>query len=197
MKQRPSISSGGSSTTPRQGSAKISRKHVPKPSPIARRLRLKFMTDRAAKAKLREARAAISDRNFEQAEAIALEVKGWGLSYGLFEDNPDKVASAAHALRHRDKIRNTPARDQSSLAVYDVMVQESRELARRGKLDEAEAKARQAQRMNVVPPVTADRAESVLHEIAMARATKAPSRHLRQRPLRFARDQPPQHRCRA
>ena len=42
--------------------------------------------------------------------------------------------------------------------------------SRGGKLDEAEAKARQAQRMNVVPPLTADRAESVLHEIAMARA---------------------------
>ena len=55
-----------------------------------------------------------------------------------------------------------------------------------GKLDEAEAKARQAQRMNVVPPVTSDRAESVLHEIAMARAAKTqatpaatPSRRLR------------------
>ncbi len=46
------------------------------------------------------------------------------------------------------------------------------QLVRVGKLDEAEAKARQAQRMNVVPPVTSDRAESVLHEIAMARATK-------------------------
>jgi len=32
-----------------------------------------------------------------------------------------------------------------------------------------------AQRMNVVPPLTADRAESVLHEIAMARAQKAPA----------------------
>ena len=130
---------------------------------------------RAAKAKLREARAAINDRKFEQAEAIAIEVKGWGLSYGLFEDNPDKVAAAARALRRRDKIRNTPARDQSSLAVYDMMVQESRQLVQAGKLDEAEAKARQAQRMNVVPPVTSDRAESVLHEIAMARAAKASS----------------------
>ncbi len=69
---------------------------------------------RAAKIKLREARAAINDRNFEQAEAIALEVKSWGLSYGFFEDSPDRVASAARALRRRDKIRNTPARDQSS-----------------------------------------------------------------------------------
>ena len=54
-----------------------------------------------------------------------------------------------------------------------MLVRESRELVRNGKLDAAEAKARQAQRMNVVPAITADRAESVLHEIAMARAAKA------------------------
>ena len=53
-----------------------------------------------------------------------------------------------------------------------MMVQESRELMKIGKLDEAEAKARQAQRMNVVPSLTADRAESVLHDIAMARAAR-------------------------
>ena len=38
-----------------------------------------------------------------------------------------------------------------------------------GRLNEAEAEALQAQRMNVVPALTADRAESVLHDIAMAR----------------------------
>ena len=43
-----------------------------------------------------------------------------------------------------------------------------------GKLNEAEAKALQAQRMNVVPALTADRAESVLHEIAMARVRSVP-----------------------
>ena len=31
------------------------------------------------------------------AEAIAIDVKGWGLSYGMFEDNPDKVAGAPGA----------------------------------------------------------------------------------------------------
>ena len=128
----------------------------------------------AAKAKLREARSAITNRQFEQAEAIALEVKGWGLTYGLFEDNPDKVAAAARALRRRDAIRNTSPREQSSQGVYDILVQESRQLMSVGKLDEAEAKARQAQRMNVVPSLTADRAESVLHEIAMARAQTTP-----------------------
>ncbi len=51
-----------------------------------------------------------------------------------------------------------------------------------GKLDEAEAKARMAQRMNVVPPLTADRAESVLHEIAMARAQNGRRCRRRRRP---------------
>ena len=45
-----------------------------------------------------------------------------------------------------------------------------------GQFDEAEAKARQAQRMNVVPSLTADRAEAVLHDIAMARARRRPGR---------------------
>ena len=130
---------------------------------------------KTARVKLREARTAMNNRQFEQAEAIALDVKTWGLTYGLFEDNPDKIAAAARALRRRDKIRNTSPRDQSSTGVYDILVQESRQLMSRGMLDEAEAKARQAQRMNVVPPLTADRAESVLHQIAMVRAQKAPS----------------------
>jgi type II secretory pathway component GspD/PulD (secretin) len=127
---------------------------------------------RAAKAKLREARTMLNDRNFEQAEAIALDVKKWGLSYGMLEDTPDKVAAAARALRHRDKIRNTPAREQSSQGVYDVLVQEARQLMAAGKLEEAESKARKAQKMDVVPGLTTDRAESVLHEIAMAKAQK-------------------------
>ncbi len=127
---------------------------------------------RTARIKLKEARTALENRQFEQAEAIALEVKEWKLTFGIFEDNPDKVAAAARALRRRDQIRNTPTRDQSSQGVYDLLVQEARQLISVGRLDEAEAKARQAQRMNVVPPLTADRAESVLHELAMARAQK-------------------------
>ena len=65
--------------------------------------------------------------------------------------------------------------------MYDILVQESRQLISVGKLDEAEAKARMAQRMNVVPPLTAERAETVLHEIAMARAQKAPAAAKRRR----------------
>ena len=122
---------------------------------------------------LREARTALSNHQYDQAESIAQEVKGWNLSFGLFEDNPDKVAAAARALRKRDKIRTTTPREQASQGVYDVLVQESRQLVKIGKLDEAEVKVRQAQRMNVIPALTADRAESVLHDIAMARAGPA------------------------
>ncbi|WP_337177834.1 type II secretory pathway, component PulD, partial [Paludisphaera sp.] len=130
----------------------------------------KVVDHKAAKARLAEARAALADRQFESAEAIALEVKGWGLSYGMFEDNPDKVAAAARALRKRDAIRGADPKEQSSPGVYDVLVQESRQLVKVGKLAEAEAKARQAQAMNVVPALTADRAEAVLHEIALIKA---------------------------
>ena len=127
-----------------------------------------------AHALLREARTALANHQVDQAEAIAQEVKSWNLTYSLFGENPDKVAAAARALRKRDKIRNTPTRERPSQGVYDVLVQESRQLMKLGKLDEAEAKAMQAQRMNVVPALTADRAESVLHEIAMARVRSAP-----------------------
>ena len=122
-----------------------------------------------ARALLREARAALANHQIDQAEAIAQEVRSWNLSYGFFGENPDKVAAAARALRKRDKIHNTPTRERPSQGVYDVLVQESRQLMKLGKLNEAEAKALQAQRMNVVPALTADRAESVLHDIAMAR----------------------------
>ena len=127
-----------------------------------------------AHALLSEARAALANHQIDQAESIAQEVKSWNLSYSLFGENPDKVAAAARALRKRDKIRNTPSREQPSQGVYDVLVQESRQLMKLGKLKEAEAKALQAQRMNVVPALTADRAESVLHDIAMARVHRCP-----------------------
>ena len=109
--------------------------------------------DRQAKAKLKDARAAIEAKQFEQAEAIALDVKSWNLSYGMFEDIPDKVAAAARALRAAATRSATgPAKDEPSQGVYDVLVQEARQLMSAGRLDEAEAKAKRAQRMNVVPP---------------------------------------------
>ena len=128
---------------------------------------------KAAKAKLKEARTALASNQFEAAEAIALDVKSWNLNYGWIEDSPDKVAAAARALRRRDQLRHRGPREQPSQGVYDILVQESRQLMSLGQWDQAEAKALQAQRMNVVPSLTADRADTVLHEIAMFRARQA------------------------
>jgi type II secretory pathway component GspD/PulD (secretin) len=129
---------------------------------------------KAARARLKEARALLSSNQFEQAEAIALDVKTWKVNFGVFEDTPDKVANAARALRRRDSLRNSATREQPSPTVYEVLVQEARQLMARGELDQAEEKARQASRMNVVPPLTSERAETVLHELAMARVRQQP-----------------------
>ncbi|WP_406699819.1 type II secretory pathway, component PulD [Singulisphaera sp. Ch08] len=128
-----------------------------------------------ARAKVKQARALLANNQFEQAEALALDVKSWKMSFGVFEDNPDKVASAARALRRRDQLRTSPPKEQPSLGVYDVLVQEARHLMSTGQLDKAAEKAQQAQRMNVVPPLTSDRAETVLHDVEMARARQTPS----------------------
>ncbi len=125
---------------------------------------------RAAQAKIKEGRALLAAGQFEQAEAIALEVNSWNLAYGMLEDSPTKLGNAARALRKREQLRNTSPRAQASQVVYDAAVQQSRALLAAGQLDKAEMKAREALRLNVVPSLTADRAESVLHDIAMAKA---------------------------
>ena len=68
-----------------------------------------------------------------------------------------------------------PLRERSSQGVYDELVQESRQFLKAGRLDEAENKAKLASRMGVVPSVDADRAETVLHEIAMVRQQNRPA----------------------
>ena len=108
--ERPdrSTSSGACSTTRPTSSRRTSPRSRPKPSPRPPAADAGQPHDRrTAKAKLHEARAMLNNRQFEQAEALALEVKRWGLSYGLFDDTPDKVAAAARALRRRDQIRNS------------------------------------------------------------------------------------------
>jgi type II secretory pathway component GspD/PulD (secretin)/tetratricopeptide (TPR) repeat protein len=127
----------------------------------------------AARAKLKEARSLLAKDEYEKAEAMAIEIGTWNLSYGLVEDSPAKVASAARALRKRDVARNTSAKNLPSLAIYEMMVKESRELVAAGKLDDAETKARKAQLMDVTPSLNSDRAEAVLHDVEMARARTA------------------------
>jgi type II secretory pathway component GspD/PulD (secretin)/tetratricopeptide (TPR) repeat protein len=124
----------------------------------------------AAKLKLDEAREALSRGDYDRAQAIAMEVETWNLSFGIFEDSPEKVASAARALR----TRQTPG-DQNDQSTYDLLVSEARALLQQGEYDQAAQKARKALTLNVVPTLDADRAEAVLHDIDLARVRGGPA----------------------
>lgn len=125
---------------------------------------------RQARTRLKEARAALERGDAARAKAIALEVQSWGHHYGALEDSPAKVLSACRAVERRDAVRQVGSTVQTNEEIYHILVTESRQLIAQGRYDEAEARARQAQGMPVVPPVTADRAEAVLHDLAMLRA---------------------------
>jgi type II secretory pathway component GspD/PulD (secretin) len=124
-----------------------------------------------ALAKLKEARDLLANSQYDQAEALAIEVNTWGVSYSMWDDKPSKVAAAARALRNRDKARGVPAKYQPSTGDYQELLTQSRQLIAAGKFDQAEVKARQALGMNVYPAPTADRAEAVLHDLALAKAS--------------------------
>jgi len=120
--------------------------------------------------KLKEARNLLASNQYDQAEAIAIEVQSWNLTYGRWEDKPSRVADAARVLKKRDLTRSLPVKAQPSQGVYDVLVGEARRLLAVNQLDQAETKARQAMKLNVVPSLTTDRAEAVLNDINIARA---------------------------
>jgi type II secretory pathway component GspD/PulD (secretin) len=123
-----------------------------------------------AKELLRQARAALQAGDYEKSEATALEVGAWGLHFGMLEDSPEKVASAARALRRHETTRKAGPKVQPNDELYTMQVDEARRLLAAGKLDDAEMRASQAQSLGVIPPVTSDRAESVLADVAAARA---------------------------
>jgi type II secretory pathway component GspD/PulD (secretin) len=125
---------------------------------------------KTAHARLKEARLALEQGDYRKAHAIAVEVNGWGLHFNALEDSPQKVAAAAVALQRREVARNAGARQQPNPDVYNLLVAEARTLMSQGDLAGAEQRALQAQQSGVVPAVTADRAESVLHDLAMLRA---------------------------
>ncbi|WP_235905387.1 type II and III secretion system protein [Tautonia marina] len=124
----------------------------------------------AAKLKLEEAREALSRGDYDRAQAIAMEVETWDLSFGIFEDSPEKVTSAARALRSRQD-----SGDQNDQSTYDLLVSEARALLQQGEYDQAAKKARNALQLNVVPTLDADRAEAVLHDIELVRGGAAPA----------------------
>jgi len=129
---------------------------------------------KTAKDKLKQARQLLASGQFDQAEAVATDVASWKLDFGMFEDSPKKVISAARAVKQRDKLRQAGTKGQVNLGIYEALVQESRDLAKQGKVAEAEAKARQAMALNVAPPLDTMRAEDVLHEISVAKASNKP-----------------------
>jgi hypothetical protein len=61
---------------------------------------------RTARARLREARAALAAGNLDKAEGIAMDVSSWGVRYGLFEDTPDKLGAAVVEARRKLAIGN-------------------------------------------------------------------------------------------
>lgn len=125
---------------------------------------------RQAKSKLKDARAALANGQTEQAEGLAREVAAWNLRYTMLDDNPEKVLAAVRAVQRRDAMRKGGVGAGLGQDVYKMLVEEARSALNQGQLEIAEAKAQQAHRMNVAVPVTADRAEAVLHDIVMARA---------------------------
>ena len=84
---------------------------------------------RTAKLKLREARTLLDNQQYEQAEALALEVKKWGLSYSFLEDNSRQGGRRRPGAPAPARRSGTlPAREQPSQGVYDELVRTSREL---------------------------------------------------------------------
>jgi hypothetical protein len=61
---------------------------------------------RAARARLKEARAALSANDLEKAESLSREVRSWGVSLGLFDDTPDKVDAAIIEARRREAVNS-------------------------------------------------------------------------------------------
>jgi type II secretory pathway component GspD/PulD (secretin) len=125
---------------------------------------------RDARTKLKEARAALESGDVDRAEAIATEVANWRVHMGALEDNPNKVLAACRVVRRRNQSRRGGSAITQSEDLYNTLVAEARQLQASGRLDEAEARARQAQQMNVVPSLAADRAEAILADVATARA---------------------------
>jgi len=61
---------------------------------------------RTARARMREARAALAAHDVDKADAIAREVRAWNLHYNLFDDTPDKIADDADEARRRAAVRS-------------------------------------------------------------------------------------------
>ncbi len=80
------------------------------------------------------------------------------------------MAAAARVLRNRDQTRSLPVTSQPSQGIYDVLVAEARHLLAVNSSTRPRPRPARRMKMNVVPSLTADRAEAVLNDIAIARS---------------------------
>lgn len=125
-----------------------------------------------AKNQLRVAREMIERNQLEQAEKVAREVDAWKIRYGQYDDTPTKVLDAIRAIRQRDAIRGVGSKASMTGSVYETLVKDARDLMAKGDYVQARNKANQARGLNVYPPATADRAESVLYDIDRTESKK-------------------------
>lgn len=62
---------------------------------------------KTARARLKEARAALAAGDIEMAESVAREVRSWNLRFSYFDDTPEKLAATIAGFRRREPTRDS------------------------------------------------------------------------------------------
>ncbi|RMG35689.1 MAG: hypothetical protein D6725_12045, partial [Planctomycetota bacterium] len=124
---------------------------------------------------LREARAALRAGDAKRAEQLARQAQKLEVNYGVLDDRPERVLAEIEKLRG--------ARDDRSVAQAERMeenrhraltlLREARDAIKRGDLQTALQKAKQAQQLEVVYGVLDDRPDLVLADIGRIQRQRA------------------------
>jgi type II secretory pathway component GspD/PulD (secretin) len=117
-----------------------------------------------ARALLREGRALLQQKNFDDADKVCTQALNAGAHWGLFEDTPEKLRRDIH------RTRQVWEREEAAR----LMV-EGRKLFTQGSLDDAERKAYRAQQLHGPYGVFefGDRPQKLIEDIHKARLSKA------------------------
>ena len=148
-----------------------------------------------ALALLAKARQALSEERLEEARMLAIEAEKLKAPFDLFDDRPDLVLAEVARVAKRGPITieqpvdtvdsqnanpvETPAGNVNTAAARKnlspeqtqaiELLRQARQLTKAGRFAEAQAKAEEAQSMNVAFPVFADRPDLVLADLENAR----------------------------
>jgi Flp pilus assembly secretin CpaC len=114
-----------------------------------------------ARARLKEARALYSQGKLDEADRLCAQVAAVKLSWGLFEDNPDKLRTDLRA-----------AHQKADKAESVKVLADARKMLAAGNFDEARVKAWKAKQMHGSYSIwdTGDRPDRLLAEIESAEA---------------------------